>query len=159
MIEIQGVSSVTGLPMSIAERQKHQAEYRLKSIKCPVKIEMVDVPGVGQGTMLLLLPRCENGQACYYGLGARGKRAEAVADEAADALLAFLHGGAAIDEHMADQIVLPLAVAAGESVIATPRITQHLLTNIAVIRHFLRVEFVVEGELNAEGKVIVRPGR
>ena len=155
LIEIRGLSSVTGLPMSIAERQKNQAHARLRSVGCPVTIDVVDVPGVGEGTMLLLLAVFENGRACYYGLGARGKRAEAVADEAVDQLLPMIRGRAAIDEHMADQIVLPLAFADGRSMISTPMITQHLITNIEVIKHFVPARFDAVGEMGMEGTVIV----
>ncbi|HUU70561.1 MAG TPA: RNA 3'-terminal phosphate cyclase [Planctomycetota bacterium] len=153
--EIRGISSVTGLPMSIAERQRNQAQGRLRSVGCPVRINIVDVPGVGQGTMLLLLAVFENGQACYYGLGARGKRAEAVADEAVDQLLPFIRSTAAIDAHLADQIILPLAFAGGRSVISTPVITQHLITNIEVIKQFVPARFEVAGEMGTEGMVTV----
>jgi len=158
LLAIRGVSSVTGLPMSIAERQKHQALIRLAGVGCPVAIEMVDVPGVGQGTMLLLLAVFENSQACYCALGARGKRAEAVADEAADALLELIRGRGAVDEHLADQLILPLSLAGGASSFVTPKVTTHLLTNIEVIKHFLPVEFDVKGEVGREGRVVVRPG-
>ena len=155
LTEIRGVSSVTGLPMSIAERQKNQALMRLRSVGCPVTINTVDVPGVGQGTMLLLLAIFGNGRACYCGLGARGKRAEAVADEAAGQLIPLVRSRAAADEHLADQIILPLAFADGRSLISTPVITQHLITSIEVIKHFVPARFDVAGEMGTEGTVTI----
>jgi len=155
LVRIRGISSVTGLPMSIAERQKKQAEKRLASIDCPVEIDTLDLKGVAQGTMLLLLAEFEHSRACYYGLGARGKRAEAVADEAVEPMLRFIGGAAHIDEHLADQIILPLSTARGTSSFITTRVNSHLLTNAEVIRRFLPTKIDIEGELDQEGKITV----
>jgi RNA 3'-terminal phosphate cyclase (ATP) len=73
----------------------------------------------------------------FFGLGARGKRAEAVADEAVEQVLAYAATDAPVDEHSADQLVLPLAFAAGPSEYRTTRVTRHLLTNIEVVRRFI----------------------
>ena len=51
----------------------------------------------------------------FFGLGARGKRAEAVADEAVAQVLAYAAADAPVDEHSADQLILPLAFAEGPS--------------------------------------------
>jgi len=158
LVEIRGISMVTGLPMSIAERQKAHAEKRLERLGCPVRIEQADAPGVGQGTMLLLAVVFRESQACYYGLGARGKRAEQVADEAADAVLDFVGGNGDVDEHLADQIVLPLACAGGPSSFATHKVNMHLLTNLDVIARFLPVSFRVDGEAGCPGRVELSPG-
>jgi len=152
---IVGVSSITGLPMSIAQRQKDQAMRRLAAIGCPVEIDTIDLAGVGQGTMLLLVAEFERSRACYYGLGARGKRAEAVADEAADPILRLIRGRGHVDEHLADQIILPLAAASGTSSFVTPEVTTHLLTNIEVIGRFLEAKIDVDGRLGREGRITV----
>lgn len=74
----------------------------------------------------------------FFGLGARGKPAESVADEAVEQLLAHRAAApAAVDPHSADQLLLPLAFAGGPSRYTVSKVTRHLLTNIAVIRHFL----------------------
>jgi len=158
LLRIAGISSVSNLPMSIAERQKQRALRRLSTRGCQVDIELAELPGIGKGTMLLLVVQFERSQACYCGLGARGKPAEAVADEAVDRVLRLLDGAGQVDEHLADQIVLPLAVADGPSSFVTPEITAHLLTNIDVIRAFLPAEITVHGDLGCEGRVTVLPG-
>jgi RNA 3'-terminal phosphate cyclase (ATP) len=58
--------------------------------------------------------------------------------------------------HLADQMLLPLALAEGTSTFTTCRVTQHLLTNAEVIRQFVPVEIEVEGAEDAAGKVTVR---
>lgn len=59
----------------------------------------------------------------------------------------------ALDKHLADQLVIPMALANGESKFTTCEITQHLLTNIAVVRRFLNVGFRVSSKLGAAGMV------
>ena len=92
--------------------------------------------------------------ALFFGLGARGKPAEAVADEAADQAITYLRAApAAVDAHSADQIVLPLALAEGPSEYTATAMTQHLLTNVAVIKRFVEREIVCEGHLDQPGTV------
>jgi len=92
--------------------------------------------------------------ALFFGLGARGKRAERVADEAVEQLSAYLDAGpAAVDAHSADQLVLPLALAEGPSTYSVAEVTPHLLTNGAVIRQFLERDIVCEGEEGGPGVV------
>ena len=74
----------------------------------------------------------------FAGLGARGKPAEKVAEEAVDQALAYWNAdNAPVDAHSADQIVLPLALAETPSEFRVAEITPHLLTNIEVIGRFL----------------------
>ena len=111
-----------------------------------------------KGTLLLLLAEFEHAQCCYYGLGARGKPAEQVAEEAVDALLAFLATDGAIDEHLADQLVLPLAVTAGASELRTSKVTQHLVTNAEVVREFLPATIEIAGAIGQPGSVCISGG-
>lgn len=152
---ISGISAVGNLPEHILRRQKQQAERRLarEGIACPIDIKEEEMPATGQGTMLLLLAEFEHSQCCYYGLGAIGKRAEAVADEAVDALLGFLNTEGVIDEHLADQLVLPLALSKESSHFVTPKVTQHLITNIEVIKKFLPVRIEVK-DMGDKGGVV-----
>jgi len=113
-------------------------------ISCPIDIKEENMPAAGKGTMLLLIAEFEHSQCCYYGLGAIGKRAETVADEAVDGLSNFLKTEGVVDEHLADQLVLPLALSKGRSCFVTPKVTRHLLTNVEVIKKFLPIRIEVE---------------
>ncbi len=154
---IRGLSTVSNLPESIAQRQRKRAVERLADLGCPVEIDVQTLPSPGKGSLLLLHVEFEVGQACYFGLGARGKPAERVADEAVDALHAFLGGEGVADEYLADQLLLPLAFADGDSEFRTSKITQHLLTNAEVIRAFGAAEIDIRGELDQSGVVEIRP--
>jgi RNA 3'-terminal phosphate cyclase (ATP) len=154
---IRGISTVSNLPESIAQRQQNRAVKRLADLGCPVEIEIRTLPSPGKGSLLLLHAEFEAGQACYFGLGARGKTAERVADEAVGALLTFLRGEGVVDKYLADQLLLPLAFADGDSEFRTSKITQHLLTNADVVRAFGAAEIDVQGKLGQSGVIEIRP--
>ncbi|WP_429886202.1 RNA 3'-terminal phosphate cyclase [Geoalkalibacter halelectricus] len=147
------LSLATGLPRHVAERQALQAQRRLSRFKAVLNLEMGDLPGRGQGSMLMLLAEFEGGRCCYYALGQRGKPAEQVADEAVEALEQFLTRQAAIDEYLADQLLLPLALTSRSCGFTTAKVTPHLLTNSEVIMGFLPVDIHVEGALGGVGRV------
>src|SRR6476620_11409148 len=73
----------------------------------------------------------------FFGLGARGKPAEAVADDAASEALAFRDSCLPMDPHSADQLLLPLSLAEGNSEYHVSQVSRHLTTNAAVIEMFL----------------------
>lgn len=154
---ISGISAVARLPLSIAERQRNQALRRLEAIACEdVQIEVSELRAASPGTVIVLAAEFEHTVAAYASLGEKGKPAEKVADEAVEGLLRFLGSNATVDEFQADQLLLPLAVAQGESFFLTARVTNHLLTNAEVLRLFLPVEIVIDGDLGEEGAVTVR---
>ncbi len=157
LIRIRGLSGVANLDLDIARRQKLQALRRLEPVCRDTKIEILNLPSPVKGTFILLWAEFSSGQAACGALGAPGKRAERVADEAANELLACLDSGAAVDAHLADQLLLPLALAQGESVISTARVTGHLLTNAEIIRKFLPVRIEIEGEEGQAGMVWIAP--
>ena len=158
LIRIRGISAVANLDEGIARRQKLQALRRLEPLCPDSKIEIVQLPSPGKGTMLLLQAEFEHTTCCHFSLGAIGKRAEQVADDAVDELEAFLATNGAVDEHLADQLLLPLAFASGPSRFRTSRVTLHLLTNAEVIHTFLPARITIEGQEGQPGTVTIEPG-
>lgn len=156
---IQGLSAVANLPEDIAERQRRQALKRLSILppETAVDIQIASLPATSKGTLLLLRAEFELSQACFFGLGELHKRAEQVADEAADELASFLRTDGAVDPWLADQLLLPLAMAKEDSVLRTSRVSRHLLTNAEVLRQFLPVRISVEGESGKAGTVLLQP--
>jgi RNA 3'-terminal phosphate cyclase len=134
------------LPEHVARRQAARLQERLGP---ELPVELIAAGGLDPGSLVFIWgPR-----AGFSALGARGKPAEEVADEAAYASFIFRMRRAAVDPHLADQIVLYLAQAAGASVLVTSEITLHLLTNLWVIEQFLGPLFVVRGNLGERGEV------
>jgi RNA 3'-terminal phosphate cyclase (ATP) len=157
LIRLSGISAVSNLPDSIAERQRNQAMNVLKPKRFSPQIELVQAPSMGQGTFLFLRAEFENTVAGFGALGERGKRAEKVADEACDDFLRFMRGDAAVDPHLADQLIPYLALAKEPSTFTVSTITKHLLTNIWVVKQFLQTRVSVEGAEGRWGKVTVEP--
>jgi RNA 3'-terminal phosphate cyclase (ATP) len=132
-----GVSVVSRLPASIAERQRSRALERLADAGVHATIDVaVDDHAATPGTALFVAVR---GRAGFTTLGRRGLRAEAVADAAVDAFLAWRASGAAIDSHLADQLVPFLALAPSPSRLSSAELTSHLRTVAWVVEQFVPV--------------------
>ncbi len=153
---IRGISAVANLDLRIAERQKVQAIKRLGDVAGQVEFEILSLSSPSKGTLLLLLAEFENSQCCFYGLGALGKPAERVADEAVNELLNLLATDGAIDHYLSDQLLLPLALATGVSEIRTSKVTQHLTTNAEIVEMFLPVSIEIEGKIGQPGSIRIR---
>ncbi len=150
---IRGVSTVARLARSIAERQRSQAIARLKERGWTADIDVEQVDSDGAGSCVFLGLQGGGARAGATGLGARGRPAEAVADGAVDELLAFLDTEAGCDPHLADQLILPMALAAGTSRLTTSTITGHLLSAIELVREFLGCPVQVSGKVGEAGSV------
>jgi RNA 3'-terminal phosphate cyclase (ATP) len=134
---VTGLSAVSQLPRSIAERQRHRVQERLAAAAVTCEIELgEDVTALGPGTLVFLAMR---GRAGFSALGRRGLPAERVADLAVDELLAYLASGATVDDHLADQLVPFLALAARPSRFTCPTLSRHLATVVWTVRQFLPV--------------------
>lgn len=70
------------------------------------------------------------------GYGDRGKRAERVAGEAIMGMKRYLESSAPVDEFLADQLLVPLALAGGGSFVTTA-LTPHFHSQVDVISQFL----------------------
>jgi RNA 3'-terminal phosphate cyclase (ATP) len=148
------LSAVSNLPLSIAERQRDRVLERIRHLGLPPSVRIEEAPSSGQGTVLFLAAWFERSRAGFTSLGVRGKRAEAVADDACDELFQFLNSSAVVDKHLADQLVLYMALAKGRSTVITEGVTGHLETNIWVIEQFAPVAFGTNtdtGEIKVTG--------
>jgi RNA 3'-terminal phosphate cyclase (ATP) len=159
LLGIAGTSAVGRLPRSIAERQRKAATETIRSgigeAEVGVRIDLLEAPTPGPGTFLFLHAASENAAAGFTSIGAIGKRAEAVGEEAAAEFLHYHSTGSALDAHLPDQIVLYLSLCAEKSVFTTSRITQHLLTNLWVMELFHAFTYSIEGEPGKPGRVAI----
>lgn len=161
--DISVSSFVGGLPFDIAERQSLSAVAALRERGFPSHEVNRPLPTTRSvGSVTFLLAQFEHTLAGFTALGRRGHPAEAVGREAAEALTRFMESGGALDEHLADQILLPAALlAAGRLGAATTgvtrfvpeRVTEHLTTHAWLIERFLPVRVTVE----PDGAVEVAP--
>jgi RNA 3'-phosphate cyclase len=155
-VKATGFSAVANLPDSIARRQARQVRKRLQQHGLQVDLEEQTWEG-GPASFAAVELNTEPAPTLFFALGARGKLAEAVGDEVAEQVIAYMDAGPAlVDPHSGDQLVLPLALAEGPSTYRVTEVTRHLTTNIAVIRLFLERAIHCEGEEGKPGIVKIQ---
>lgn len=150
---IRGISAYSNLPDHVGQRQKERALELLRRRGFEANIEVVKAPSPGTGSCLILIAEFENSLAGFTSLGERGKPAEKVAEEAVSEFLDYFKSGAAIDRHLADQLILPAALAQGPTSFTTSCLTGHLLTGVWVVEQFMGKKFTVEGKEGGPGRV------
>jgi RNA 3'-terminal phosphate cyclase (ATP) len=153
---LRAIVLTSNLPEHVAERGAATVEKFMRGIGRKVAIERRERPSPGAGAAVVIAAACEGGRAGFSAIGERGKPMEKVAEEPCEAFLAWWKSGAAVDEHLADQLVLPMALAAGESHWTTPAITEHLRTVLWVAHQFLPVEAALEEREDGSGAVTLR---
>jgi RNA 3'-terminal phosphate cyclase (ATP) len=126
-----------GLASDIARRELDRVARRLNMLPATMNTISLD-PECGPGNVLLLEYAFEHVTEVFSAFGQASLRAEAVADVAVNQADAWLRSGAAVAEHLADQLLLPMALA-GSGSFTTPGMTEHLQSNVAVIERFLPV--------------------
>lgn len=123
------------LPTHVGDRELAavQRELGWAASECGLR----DVPSDGVGNALLLyVERAGGGRELVTGLGERGLRAEAVASRACEELRAWLRADVPVGEHLADQLLLPMALGGGGRFrCAAPSL--HTTTNVDTIAAFL----------------------
>jgi RNA 3'-phosphate cyclase len=153
--KIRGISATSHLPKHVGERQKDYAVRRIeKELNVDAEIRVLfDVPANGPGSFLFLVAESEGAIAGFSSLGAKGKRAEDVAREAVDSLNKYMERDGCVDPHLADQLIPLMSLAKGNSSFTTTDMTDHLLTNLWVVQHFLDVKISRWGERGEMGRV------
>jgi RNA 3'-terminal phosphate cyclase (ATP) len=142
---VSGRAVAANLPAHIAQRMADRAHASLTDLGVPVGVHSQRVTAAGPGAGIFLTAEYAELTACFSGFGRLGKPSEAVADEAVAALREHHGSGAAVELHLADQLLLPLALASGPSMLTAPRPTGHLMTNAWVIGQFGIAAILVEG--------------
>ncbi len=144
------------LPAAIAERELAvvREELRWPAEQCAV--DTVAHPK-GPGNALVLEIEAEHVTALFTGFGERGRPAEDVAREAVAAAKAWLEAEVPVDEHLTDQLLVPLALAGG-GCFRTTKPSLHSTTNAAIIQRFSPVSIRFEQENNLVWRVNVGEG-
>lgn len=162
LIQIKGISHASKDLQNarVSERQAHSAQMMLaKKFNAPIKItsEYRDAISTGSGITLWAIfsknkEDIDENNPIRVGadsLGEQGKKSEIVGQEAAQNLIKEIESKAPADRHLADQMLLFMALI-GNSKIMASEITSHCRTNIYTIHQFLGNAF----KINEEEKVI-----
>jgi RNA 3'-terminal phosphate cyclase (ATP) len=142
---------VSRLPLEIAERELKVAARKLGLQPHELAAEEVRA-SAGPGNVLFIELRSKPLAEIVTGFGERGVRAEAVASRAVKEAQRYLQAEVPVGEHLADQLLVPLALARGGS-FRTLAPTEHTRTNAEVIGKFLPVEVRMEAEPSGTWRV------
>lgn len=147
-VRVKAISATVRLPDHVRKRQSARVKSVLEGRDVKVEVEELEGSAMCPGSLLFCWISGQGRYGGFTGLGARGKPAEKVADEAVSGLLAFLDSDAACDKYLSDQILLPAILAGGESHWTTDSISNHLHTNVWVTECFGlgKVEMLEEDE-------------
>jgi RNA 3'-terminal phosphate cyclase (ATP) len=133
---------VANLARNIAQRELHNVSHHLNWPEDTLEVlETKDSPGPGNVVMIEIGSPAVT--EIFTGFGRVGASAEKVASEAAGSALSYLASTAVAGEFLADQLLLPLALA-GSGTFTTTKLSLHSRTNIEVISLFLPVSFETE---------------
>ena len=144
--EVKVLCASANLPRHILERERKTIEALLQERRVTARFEIQEVPSIGQGNLVFITARKGPAAAGFSSLGAKGKPAEQVAEETVQAFLSFLDSGAAVDEHLGDQLLLYLALAPGRSEILVQGVSSHLQTNFWVVNQFMPSQLILKEE-------------
>jgi RNA 3'-phosphate cyclase len=157
------------LPEHILIRQADSAFALLKKhlffnkIYVEIKKEVVESPS--PGTVVFICARDKNKFAGFTQLGKKGYPAEKVGEDCALKFLEFLNSGAQFEEHLADQLLIPLtfAIIKGEKKefsYSVSKVSKHLISQARVIQKFLpQIKIKIKGKEGEKGKVLIKEGR
>lgn len=128
---------VANLPISIAERELKVIARKMSWPRESMKTESVE-RSPGPGNVVTIEIECEHVTEVFTGFGERGLRSEAVAEKAVQQARRYIGSEAAVAEYLADQLLIPMAMAGGGSFTTLP-LSRHATTNIEVIGKFIDV--------------------
>jgi len=140
--EMRPLVLIADLDREIAKREARVLGRELKRSSLPAKILQVP-PGEGPGNVILLEAGYGSARCLFSAFGRKGLRAEAVALSAVKAWQAHHRLEVPVQPELADQLLLPMALAGKGSFLAG-RLSEHARTNIHVIEAFLAVTFSLE---------------
>jgi RNA 3'-terminal phosphate cyclase (ATP) len=126
---------VSNLPPHVGAREA--AEFARVARWPSAAVTARSVDAAGPGNVVVATMAYSHVTEVVSAYGERGRAAEAVAREAAEAAVAYetAPGSPPVGEHLADQLLLPLLVAAG-GVFVTGALSSHFTTNAGVVRQF-----------------------
>ena len=143
---------LSNLSGHIAARERAVIQARLRHLDPDIAIEQVASPGPGNA-VTVTLPAAHASEV-VTAFGERQVPAEKVAELAANDVLKFLDKDVPVGRHLADQLLVPMALCGG-GVFRTVRPSLHATTNVQVIERFVPMRFTVEEDHERPGTCTV----
>jgi RNA 3'-terminal phosphate cyclase (ATP) len=148
---VEGLAAVTNLPADIPQRMAGRATNLLVAAGLSSRIIPIREKGPGPGAGIFLW----GPQGGFSALGRKGLPADKVAEAAVAETLAFVDNNAMVDRHLADQLLLPLALSHGRASYTTDYLTLHTVTNAELLRRWLDTSINITGDLERPAEISV----
>lgn len=154
IVKRRATAAVSELPTHIVERElktiKHALGWKQSELRAG------DLTGArGPGNVIQLEVECEHVTEVFTAIGEKNRRAERVAQDAAEEAKRWIEAHVPVGEHLADQLILPMAIAGGGAFRTLP-LSQHATTQIALVQRLLGSKITTE--TGDDGNVTVRVG-
>ncbi|MEN8131099.1 MAG: RNA 3'-terminal phosphate cyclase [Pseudomonadota bacterium] len=135
ILNLKATAVVANLPLHIAQRELKTIATELDLKQEALELHQED-RARGPGNVLTVTAQCRHITEVFVGFGERRVRAETVASNVAKAVRRYLAADVPVGENLADQLLLPLALAGAASFL-TLRPSRHTMTNVEVIQRFM----------------------
>ena len=133
------VATVSGLKRDIADAEARIVAAQLADLGLVREVREVETNGPGNCCLVRL--DYDRATVVFSSIGTYGRSRKAVANDVVGQVKAFLHAGRACEQHLADQLLVPLAVIRGARPRDVPldiqRETLHYRTNVEVVEAFI----------------------
>ncbi len=146
VLRVKGIAAIANLPASIAVREAASARAVLGGDERSFHPEVLR--GVaGPGNVMAVTVESEHVTEVFTAFGERSVPAEVVGEKAAKEAKAYLEAGVPVGEHLADQLLLPMALA-GRGSFRTVAPSRHTTTQAALLGRIFgaKIEIAQESE-------------
>lgn len=141
-------AAVANLSTDIARRELKTVAGKL-DLK-PGELVAEEIQNVqGPGNVLTIDIESDALTEVFTGFGQRGVPAKTVAARVAGQAQAYMDAAVPVGRHLADQLLVPMAIAGGGAFLTMPP-SRHTTTNIDIIRQFMDIS--IEAAENARGQ-------
>ena len=154
LLSSKAIAFIAQIPLHVSDRELKKVAQKLDFLDDQLITKEVD--SLGSGNLLSLQLKFKQTAAFFEAVAQRGVPAEKVANQAIKLFTRYFYSGAVVDEHLADQLLLPMALNQGGSFI-THALSLHTKTNIEVINQFIDGAITTEFVATDTVKVTVNP--
>ncbi len=150
---------ISRIPQHVALRERRTILDRTGWKESEIVIEKLE-NGHGPGNILMLHVESDYVSEIFTGFGEIGVKAEKIAHKAVECYREYLVAAVPVGEFLADQLMLPLGIAAwqgaGPSEFLTVHLSRHSTTHIDILQKFLDIEIGIEEQ--DKGRTRIRIG-
>ena len=154
--ELHGHVLLAHLPQHVCERELAALKEGL-SLSDEALSHDLNRTSKGPGNVVMVRAKRPQLTELFTVFGERGVRAETLVERLIEEVKTFIGADVAVGEHLADQLLIPMALGQGGRFTTVP-LSLHTKTNMEVLKLFCEVDFAVEPLEGRGAQITVTPG-